>query len=128
MAYYMHPKYMRELSDQNARRIGEDRQPFRQIGARANFGMWNEVDEDAVKQIDVIGPEMRRPLQVQFGDPAGRLGPTFGIAVFDDFLEPWNQRRCDSHPIYSTPAAPGAFPAAGNLGGAGEGRVRLADS
>ena len=70
---------------------------FGQSGARADFGMWNEIDEDAVKQIDVIGPEMRRPLQVQFGDPAGRLGPAFGIAMPDDLFELGDQRPGDCH-------------------------------
>ena len=85
----------RELSDQRAWRVGKDRQPFGQIGARGNFGVWNEIDQNAIKQSDVIGPEILGPLQEQFGDPAGRLGAAFGIAVPDDLIEPGDQRGSD---------------------------------
>ena len=68
----------RELPDQRARRIAEQRQPFGQIGARGNFGMRNEIDQNSVEQLDMIGPEVRRPLQEQLGDPARGLGAAFG--------------------------------------------------
>jgi hypothetical protein len=49
----------RELPDQTARRVGEDRQPFGQIGARGEFGVRNEIDQNAVEQVDVVGPVVR---------------------------------------------------------------------
>ena len=61
--------------------LASDRQPLGQIGAGGDFGMRNEIDQDAVEQIDVIGPEIRRALQKQFGDPARGLGAAFGIAI-----------------------------------------------
>ena len=66
--------FARELPDQPARRVGEDRQPFGQIGARGEFGVRDEPDQNAVEQLDMIGPIVRRPLQVQFGDPPRGLG------------------------------------------------------
>ena len=60
----------RELPNQSARRIGNDRQPLCQLNTRGNFGGRNEVDQGAVKQIDVIGPQSSSLLEVQFGDPA----------------------------------------------------------
>ena len=51
----------RELPDQPARRVGEGGQPFGQFGARGEFGVRNEIEQDAVEQIDMIGPEMRGP-------------------------------------------------------------------
>ena len=51
---------MGELSDQAARRVGQQRQPLGQIGARVEFGMRDEAGQDAVEQIDVIGAEIRR--------------------------------------------------------------------
>ena len=94
----------RELADQPARRVGEQRQPLGQIGARGDFGMRDEIDQDAVEQIDVIGPEIRRPLQEQFGDPPRGLGAAFGIAVLDDLVEPGDQRGGDCHQTHSNPA------------------------
>ena len=59
--------------------------------ARGNFGVRKEIDQDAVEQINVIGSEIRSPLQEQFGDPAGCLGAAFGIAVPDDLIESGDQ-------------------------------------
>ena len=87
----------RELPDQSARRVGEDRQPLGQIGARGKFGVRNEAGQNAVEQIDVIGPEIRRALQEQFGDPPRRLGAALGIAISDDLIEPGDQRCGDCH-------------------------------
>ena len=53
--------FMRELADQSARRVGEQRQPFGQIGARGEFGMRDEAGQNAVEQLDMIGPEARAP-------------------------------------------------------------------
>ena len=66
------------MPDQRARRVGEQRQPFGEIGARGQFGMREQIDQDTVEQIDMIGPEIRGPLQKQFGDPPRGLGPAFG--------------------------------------------------
>ena len=58
----------RELPDQGARSVGEDGQPLCQIGTRGEFGVRNEIDQNAVKQIDVIRPEISGPDQEQFED------------------------------------------------------------
>src|SRR6266478_4341634 len=73
----------RELPDQSTRRVGNDRQPLCQLDTRGNFGVRNEVDQGAVKQID----------------------------VFDDFIEPGDQRGCDSHQTIPKPATAASFPA-----------------
>ena len=57
-----------------------------------DFGVWNQIDQDVVKQIDVVGPEICRILQEQFGNPAARLCLPFGIAIPDDFFETGDQR------------------------------------
>ena len=43
------------------------RQPFGEIGPRGDFGVRNEVDQNAVEQIDVIGPQLRGLLHEQLG-------------------------------------------------------------
>ena len=53
----------RQLPDEAARRVGKDRQPLGQIGTGRRFGVRNQVDQNAVEQIDVIGPEARSPEQ-----------------------------------------------------------------
>ena len=78
---------VRELADQPARRIGQHRQPLGQFGARGKFGMRNETGQDAVEQIDMIGPEVRRALQEQFADPARGIGAALGVATPDDVVE-----------------------------------------
>ena len=93
--------FARELPDQPARRVGEDRQPFGQIGTRGEFGVRNEAGQDAVEQLDMIGPVVRRPLQVQFGDPPRGLGTTLGIAISDDLIKPGDQRCRDGHPKHT---------------------------
>ena len=64
--------FARELPDQAARRVGQQRQALGEIGARGKLGMRDEAGQDAVEQIDVIGPEVRGALQEQFGDPRAR--------------------------------------------------------
>ena len=59
--------------------------------------MRNEIDQDPVEQIDVIGPEIRDALQEQLGDPARGLGQAFGIALPDDLIEPGNERGSNRH-------------------------------
>jgi hypothetical protein len=71
---------MREPSDQPARRIGEPRQPFGQIGARGDLGVRNQAGQDAVEEIDMIGVEIPRALQKQFAEPARGLGAALWIA------------------------------------------------
>jgi len=82
------PGLDRKLPDQGAWCIGEEGSSFGQIGTRGKFSVWNEIDQNAVKQVDVIGPKICRPPQEQLGDPAGCLGTAFGIARFDEFVEP----------------------------------------
>ena len=87
----------RELPDQRARRIGEQRQPLGKFGARGGFGMRDEVDQESVEQIDMVGPQVRGALKEQLGDPACGLGAALGIAIPDDLIEPGDQRRGDCH-------------------------------
>jgi hypothetical protein len=82
----------------------------------------NEVDQNAVEQIDVIGPEARSPKQEQFGDPPARLGAAFGIAMFDDLIELGDQGGSECHQTHSKPPDRRV---SGNLGGLHERRVRL---
>jgi hypothetical protein len=111
----------RELPDQPARRIGNQRQPLCQLNTRGNFGVRNEVDQNTVEQIDVIGPQSSRRLQVQIGDPARCLGAAIGIAVFDDLIKPGDQRGCALHQMYPNRPQRRVFR---NLSWLGEGRVR----
>ena len=101
----------RELPDQSARRIGNERQPLCQLGTRGNFGVRNEVDQGTVEQIDVIGPQSGSRLEVQLGDPARRLGAAIGIAVLDDIIEPGDQCGRDCHQGIPEPATAASFPA-----------------
>ena len=39
--------------------------------------MRNEIEQKAVKQIDVVGPQIRGTLQEHFSDPAGALENSF---------------------------------------------------
>ena len=61
--------------------LARTRQPLGQIGARGKFGVRNEIDQNAVEQINMIGPETRGPQQEQFGDPARGFGQAFGVAL-----------------------------------------------
>ena len=95
--------------------------------------MWNEIDQNAVKQVDVIGPEICRPEQEQFGDPAGCLRTTLGIAMFDEFIKPRGSatRQMSSNALKPkqtprNPRKPRAIDEfSGNLGGLGEATVRF---
>ncbi len=87
----------RELPDQPARGLCEHGQPLGEVGTRGNFGVGNQINQNAVKQIDVLGPEIRGTMQEQFADPARGLGAAVGIAVSDDFIKPGNQRGGDCH-------------------------------
>src|SRR6202166_4325914 len=113
----------RQLPDERARSIGEDGEPLRQNGTRGEFGVRYETDQNAVKQIDVIGPEIRGPHQEQFSDPAGGLGAAFGIAMSDDLIEPRDQRCRDCHENALKIPRTGGF--SGNLGWLREGSVRF---
>src|ERR1700759_3618049 len=63
--------------------------------------MGNEIEQNAIEQVDVIGTKIRGPRNEQVRDPPGRLGPPPGIAAFDDFIKLRNQRRSDYHQSYS---------------------------
>jgi hypothetical protein len=58
----------------------------------------------------MIGPQRSGLLEVQLGYPARRLGAAIGIAVFDDFIEPGDQRDCDCHQNVPEPATATSFP------------------
>src|ERR1700749_488870 len=119
----------RQLADQIARRVVEQRQALGQHDARAGLGMRDEIAQDAVEQLDVIDMKARRALEIQFGDPPGGLAETFGIAALDDLVEPWDQRVGSGHRTYfpstaavagtgyanDTRAAPGICSIDGNL-------------
>src|ERR1700681_3241140 len=113
----------RQLPDERARSIGEEGEPLRQNGTRGEFGVRYETDQNAVKQIEVIGPEIRGPHQEQFSDPAGGLGAALGIAVSDDLIEPRDQRCRDCHENALKIPRTGGF--SGNLGWLREGSVRF---
>ena len=69
---------LRESPDQRAGRVGDNGQSLGQIGAGSHPGVRNEIDEDAVEQIDVIGSEVRRPCRnspaIRRATSARRLG------------------------------------------------------
>ena len=71
--------------------------------------MRNEIDQDAVEQIDMIGLEIRRPLQEQFSDLERYVREALGIALPDNLIEPGDQRRGDGHETHSNPAGQRVF-------------------
>ena len=77
----------------------------------ASSAVRDEIDQDAVEQIDMIGPEIRGALQEQIGDPPRRLGAALGIAMSDDLIEPGDQRHGDGHQTHSKRPALAGFPA-----------------
>jgi hypothetical protein len=87
----------RKLPDQFARRVGDERHSLGELDSRSKFGVRNEIDQQAVEQIDVIGPELGCILEEQLGDPACDFGAALGIAMPDELIEPWNQRRGGCH-------------------------------
>jgi hypothetical protein len=116
------------MSDQSARRVGQERQSLGEIDARGKLGMGNEIDQNAVEQIDVIGSVFRGACEEQFGDSPCGFAQAFGIAISDDLIEPGDQRGSNGHRTYFfrqipegqsavngcrnfKPAAPGAFSA-----------------
>ena len=105
---------MGELSDQGARRVGQQRKPFGEIGARGEFGMRDQAGQHAVEQIDVIGAESRSALQEQLADTARGIGAAFGIVASNDFVESRDQRGRWRHEAFQTGRI-GWF--SGNLGG-----------
>ena len=105
---------MRELADQPARRIGEQRQPLGQIGARGEFGMRDQTGQHAVEQIDVIGAEVGGTLQEQFADPARGIGAAFRVATTDNVVKFRDQRGRRCHKPVQTGRIGRFF---GNLGG-----------
>src|SRR5580704_5423616 len=89
--------------------------------------MGDEVDEEAVEQLDVVGPHFGGVLQEQVGDAARGLGAALGIAIPDDLIEPGDQQRGDGHRTCSRQTRPFG-PVRGlerNLAGFCERRVRL---
>jgi hypothetical protein len=80
----------RKLPDQFARRVGDERHSLGEIDSRGKFGVRNEIDQQGVEQIDVIGPEFGCVLEEQLGDPTRDFRAALGIAMPDDLIEPWN--------------------------------------
>jgi len=78
----------RKLPDQGTWCIGEEGKSFGQIGTRGEFGVRNEIDQNAVKQVDVIGPEISRPEQEQFGDPAAASARRLGSPCLTNSSSP----------------------------------------
>ena len=94
----------RELSDQGARRIGELRQPFGEVGAGQDFGIRHQADQDAVKEIDMFGAEMRSALQEQIRDAPRRIGTAFRIVTSNDLVEAGDHQCRSGHPTTQKPA------------------------
>ena len=94
----------RQLPDQRARRVGDQRHSFGEFDPRGKFGMRNEIDQQPVEQIDVIGFEPCGILEEQLGDPLRGLGKAVRIAMPDDLIEPRNQRRGGCHQHTQKPA------------------------
>jgi hypothetical protein len=116
----------RELPDQGAGGVGKKGQPLGQIGPRGEFGIRNKINQNAVKQVDVIRPESCGALREQLGDPSGSLGAAPGIAMSDDFVELGDQRPGNRHQTHSNPQQPQAVcEFSGKIGRLGEGRVRF---
>ena len=55
------------VRQERARRVGDQRHSFGKFDARGKFGVRNEIDQQAVEQIDVIGPELCGVLEEQYG-------------------------------------------------------------
>jgi len=89
----------RELPDQRARRVGDQRHSLGKLDSRGELGVRNEIDQQAVDQIDVIGfePEPRSVLEEQLRDRPRGLSAALGIAMPDDLIEPGDQRRGGCH-------------------------------
>ena len=87
---------MRELPDQAARRVRQQRQALGQLGARGDIGMRNEIGQDTVEQRHVIGAEVRRTLQKKLADAARGIGAALRVAMTDDVVKFRDQRwrRC----------------------------------
>ena len=96
--------FARELPDQAARRIRQQRQPFGEIGARGDFGVRHKADQHAVKEVDMLGAEIRSPLQKQIRDPPRRVGTAFRIVTSDDLFKSGDQRCRSGHLLNSEPA------------------------
>ena len=87
----------RELPYQRARRVGDQRHSLGKLDTRGELGVWNEIDQQTVDQIDVIGFEPRGVLEEQLRDRPRGLSAALGIAMPDDFIEPGDQRRGGCH-------------------------------
>src|SRR6266702_5992769 len=85
----------RELPDERARRVGDERQPLGQFRPGDRLREWDEVYQQFVEQLDVAGLQSRGVLKKQLGDAAGRLGAALGVAMLDDLVEPGDERGGD---------------------------------
>ena len=101
-----------QLVDQRGRRVAEHGQPLGKVGARGDFGVRNEADQDAVEQIDMRGLELRGAGQKQFRNFARGIGAALRIAVFDDVIKSGDERRGHCHEAHSKR---GALPDFGQL-------------
>src|SRR5262249_44235164 len=86
-----------ELSDHHARRIGKLRQPFGELDPRDQFGLWHEVDQDLIEQVDLPRPPGCGVLKEQLGNAARGLSPSFWIPARDDVIESGDLRRGNCH-------------------------------
>jgi hypothetical protein len=102
---------MRAISTRAASSISGDRRSsgpaIRISSSRASWptsarGALPKIDQNPVEQIDMVGPQVRSPLQEQLGDPARGLGKAAGIALPEDLIEPGDERGSNRHEHYST--------------------------
>jgi len=84
-----------EVAEQDFGSVGERGELPGQIGARGRSGVRHKIDQDAIKQIDMIGSKSRSSLHQQFGNPADRVCKAFRIAVPDDFIKTRDEGSCD---------------------------------
>ena len=108
---------MRELADQAARRVDQQRQPLGQIGARGELGMGDQAGQHPVEQLDMIGTKMGGALQKQLADPACGVRAAFRVTTLDDIVKFREQRCRCCHKSIQTGRF-GWF--SGNLGGVSE--------
>jgi len=48
----------------------------------------NQIDQETVEQVDMIGPEMRGPCRYSSAIRPRGLGAAFGVAISNDLVEP----------------------------------------
>jgi hypothetical protein len=98
---------VRESADQGARRIRDRGDLLGKVGAGMNFGVRDEIDQDTVEQLHVLGPKTGSPPGEQFGDPASHFSEALRIALADNLIELGDRRICSRHEHTQPGKAPG---------------------